>query len=159
MQICLQMGILDKYAAFNEEMRELSREMGRTLRVKYAAVTTNSGTESIADTLSTNAGKRYGIVDRIAAKFKQHGVFIERGSGRGYGGTYGTFYSATKGRRIPTAAASKGKQGSGSRPKQPWLSPVIDDFAGRVADRAAKHFSDIGAQLVTDAIPTVKIRR
>ena len=68
-----------------------------------------------------------GVANRLSLSFSRHGVFQEKGAGRGHGGSKGSVWYDSQGRRKTTNPQSFGKMGSGKRIKKPWFNPVIDN--------------------------------
>ena len=60
----------------------------------------------------------------ISFKFLRRLVYIEKGAGKGYGGTKGSQWRHN-GQKKTTNPNSFGKMGTGRRPARPWFNPVI----------------------------------
>lgn len=153
------MGTLNHFTAYNQEMQQLARQFGAELRSEWGMKVANASTGGLKSQLKANAGRRYGVVDRVAAKFPRHGIFRMVGAGRGQAGSVGTTWRDKNGQTKRTNPNSFGKMDTGNRRAADWLSPTLDKFNEIVADRAAAHFATIGQQIALSSIPTTKTRR
>jgi hypothetical protein len=85
-----------------------------------------------------------GVANRISLSFSRHGVFLEKGAGRGYGGSKGSVWYDAKGNRKTTNPQSFGKMGNGRRVKKPWFNPMIDDVLPLLQAQVAQLKMDYG---------------
>lgn len=133
--------------------------MGAELRNEWAMIVDHPTNDGVASKLKTNTRKNYGVVDRIGAKFPRHGIFVEKGARKGYGGVIGSSWYDKQGTRKKTNPNSFGKMNTGNSLAKPWLAPTLDKYTQIVADRAANHFANIAQQIVLSSIPTTKLKR
>ena len=150
---------LNVFNGYNAAMQELSRNMQAEMRARYATSVKSPSSGGISKTLRAGTRQPHGIVNRITAKFAQHGVFVDRGSRKGFGGTYGSFFSERVNARVRTSEASLGKQGGSGSPAKNWINPVLDKYASLAANNGAKALSDAGALVALSGVPTTKTRR
>lgn len=155
----MQSEILGYFAPFNEDAQRLSRAFGVELRSEYALVVENPTAGGTADVLKSNAGKKYGVVNRIGAEFPRHAIHMEKGSRRSYGGNIGSTWERADGSIGSTNPMSKGKMNTGNSPAKIWLGPTLDKYAELLADLANKHFANIAQQVTLSAIPEITIRK
>lgn len=153
------MSILVKLEAYNREMQSIKTNMGIELRGEYAMAVDNPTAGGVAASLRTNTKKAYGIVDRIGAKFPRHGIFIEKGARKGYGGNSGSTWYDKNGARKQTNPKSFGKMNTGNSLAKPWLAPTLDKYTEIVANRAAAHFANIAQEIVLSSIPKTNLRK
>lgn len=85
-----------------------------------------------------------GIANRISLSFSRHGVFVEKGAGRGYGGSKGSTWYDSKGKRKTTNPQSFGKMGSGNRRKRPWFNPTVEMILPLLDEQVDKLKMDYG---------------
>lgn len=129
------------------------------LRAEWGMTVKNATSGGLSTTLKTNAGKKYGVVDRIGAKFPRHGIFVMKGAGRGQGGSVGSSWRDKTGAIKRTNPNSLGKMNSRNRKAADWLSPTMDRYNEIVADRASHHFAEVAQRIVLSGIPETKIRK
>lgn len=140
-------------------MSLIARQFGAELRSDWGIKVADASASGLKSQLKANAGKRYGVVDRIGAKFPRHGIYRTVGAGRGQGGSIGSSWRDKNGNLKRTRSLSLGKMNTGNRKAINWLSPTMDRFNEVVADRAAAHFATIGQQIALSGIPETKIRK
>lgn len=153
------MSTLNHFKAYNEEMSRIARQFGAELRSDWGIKVADASASGLKSQLKANAGKRYGVVDRIGAKFPRHGIYRTVGAGRGQGGSIGSSWRDKNGNIKRTNQNSLGKMNTVNRKSVDWLEPTLDKFNEIVADRAAAHFATIGQQIVLNGIPETKTRR
>ena len=64
---------------------------------------------------------------RIGFRFARHGVHLQRGAGRGYGGNIGSRWFDRYGYIRSTDPRSLGKAGTGNRPERDWFNRTLDE--------------------------------
>ena len=92
-------------------------------------------TGKLLKSISYNLRKYHGEVERITFKFPRHGIFVEKGVGRGY-----PIESVRN-----TSAMLSVMSGKKRYPK-PWFNPVMDDELPALADTVAKHYGDLSVK-------------
>lgn len=85
------------------------------------------GTGELLSSIKNKVKSRRGEVIGISFDLKRYGIFIDKGAGRGYGGT----------------SASGGRMGTGLRKPRPWLWKSIDANEAMLADLVVKKASEI----------------
>ncbi len=73
--------------------------------------------------------KENGLIFRVTKEILRHGVFIEKGVGRGYP------IESVKGN-------ARAIQGASGRTARPWFNPVLDKDFPRLADKVGEHMAD-----------------
>ncbi len=159
MKYCIMKSILDQFIPFNREMARLGSAMALELRGNYASAVENNSAGGIAAKLRGNSKKTFGVVDRVAAKFPRHGIYVEFGAGRGRGGSVGSSWISASGGKKTTNPDSLGKMNQGGRVAKPWLFGTIDKYQELIADEAAKQIADIGLDITLDSVPKTRVRR
>jgi hypothetical protein len=95
----------------------------------------------LANSIKNKVRSRNGEPYAIAFNFARYGAWLEKGAGRGHGGTVGSsWYDRFKNKKT-TNPLSFGKMGEGNRPAQPWFDPVIDQRFPYLADLVALHYA------------------
>lgn len=85
-----------------------------------------------------------GVANRVSLSFSRHGVFMEKGAGRGYGGSKGSVWYDAKGQRRTTNPQSFGKMGSGARIRKPWFNPMVENVLPLLEAQVAQLKIDYG---------------
>lgn len=83
--------------------------------------------EKLVKSISGRVYRKDGVVQRIGYRFERHGVFREKGVGRGAG---------ARDREATLNARTGRKPG-------PWFNPVLEREIPSLADRVAKNFAEI----------------
>lgn len=81
---------------------------------------------------------------RVGFSFLRHGIYLEKGAGRGYGGYIGSSWG--NGKR--TKSSSKGKMGTGARLPKKWYNPTIQKDIDSLGDIVARYFGDKAISLI-----------
>lgn len=87
-------------------------------------------TSDLLESMKTALKLEFGIASKISYKFARHGVFVEKGVGRGW-----------PIERIKNNTAIVSSAGKGRAPK-PWFNPLIEKEAARLADILVKDLAD-----------------
>ena len=115
----------DKY---NDEARGWARQTRRDLRnavLQAGAVHTGELSRSVR----YGARRSFGVIHSLSFKFPRHGIFVEKGVGKGWPITGRTAMNSVK-----------------ARIAKPWFNPVIDANIGKLADKLAGHSADIATE-------------
>lgn len=91
------------------------------------------GRKSLPETIKGYARKQDGVVSSVGFSFERHGIFFERGVGRG---------------RPEGSSAAK-------QAEHPWLSTVIPQAIDELADLIAEEYSDVATANIRINIPGV----
>lgn len=80
---------------------------------------------------------------RIGFRFARHGVHLQRGAGRGYGGNIGSRWFDRYGYIRSTDPRSLGKAGTGSRPERDWFNRTLDERLPYLQDIVSEYCADM----------------
>lgn len=149
------MNLLQHYAPYNKEMHRIARALALKAKWSYDAATAENSGDGITDTLKSNTKRKYGITDRVGMNFQRHGIFVEKGARKGYGGIAGSKWRSADGSIKFTNPKSLGKMNTGKSPAQVWLQPLLDEYSEIIADSANHHFAKIGQALVLESVPVI----
>lgn len=100
----------------------------------------------LASSIVGKSGMTYGVIDRVSFAFERHGVFVQKGVGRGY---------PIKGGFVVT---SENRQGAESfvqhtpRVAQDWYSDIMDQSVPELADELASLHADIAISALSMVI-------
>lgn len=115
---------------FNSDISQAARAMRDEMKQRIQSLS-SSQRNRLYRSLRLNTGKKDGLIYKLGFKLKRHGVFMEKGVGRGYNMNGGS-----------VVRTAKGPQKKARVPK-PWFNPSVDAHAGNLADAAAKHYADL----------------
>lgn len=87
--------------------------------------------------------KKEGLISAVRFKIKRSGVFVEKGAGRGQGGTKGGQWKNKFEQTIRTNPKSLGKMNTGKRKAKEWFNPVIQNYLEDLAEQVATEFLHI----------------
>jgi len=82
----------------------------------------------LANSIESNTGEQYGVIDRVGFKFERHGVFVHKGVGRKY----------------PITGPQPVKDPSGKvRVAVEWFNPELEKYVPELADKLAELNADL----------------
>lgn len=101
-------------------------EARKTLQMLHTGIQGfNKGSGELKKGLRWRSGKYFDLVNRVSYYFPRHGVFVEKGAGRGY----------------PVRGRAESDSAIGRKPK-PWYNPVLKKQVPAMADVASQHLGD-----------------
>jgi hypothetical protein len=124
---------LDKY---NKEVRDWAFRVGSGLKGNIMAFN-GKGTGQLAQMLQTRTRKSFNEVDLISYHFPRHGVFVQKGVGRGY-----VMQGGTVVRGIRHDKVVKPLQGPVNRRPEDWFNGTMEREVPVLADIIANHMAD-----------------
>lgn len=83
--------------------------------------------------LKTSTRKNFGEISSVSFKFDRYLVFVNKGAGKGYGGSKGSSWYDKLGNKHTTNSNSLSKMGTGNRRAKDWINPVIDEQVPKLA--------------------------
>ncbi len=113
----------------------------------------------LASSIVGKAGMTYGVIDRVSFAFERHGVFVQKGVGRGYP-IKGGFVVTSENRQDQSGSVitSENRRGSESmvlhtpRVAQDWYSDIMDQSVPELADELASLHADIAISALSMVI-------
>ena len=130
--------------AFNSDVKTWGKS---ALVLHKAALARSKHSGSLRRGLRVRFPKRFGAVRSVRFQFPRHGIYIEKGASRGYGGKKGSRWVGPNGPRR-TNPSSLGKADAGNRPAKPWYNPVIDRKIGALGNVVAVHFANAAVNVI-----------
>jgi hypothetical protein len=118
--------IISLYYQRDREIQAWGKRSHGRLKTQIKSAGIKKYTGSLSRYMRDRYFRRAGILNAVGFKMPRHGVFVEKGVGRGY-----------------PAGHSK----LGRKPK-PWFNPVMEMEVPRLANIAAKHGVDIAAKRI-----------
>lgn len=126
----------DRLEELENKLRDFGKITRQELLFKLAAFGLKDRaeiSESLYSSVRNLLRKRNGDIEGVGWSFARHGIFFERGVG--------------KGRPVGSAAAAKAAN--------PWLYPTLDSSINKLADLLAEEYADIVAAELVIRIPGV----
>jgi hypothetical protein len=120
---------------YNDELLGISKKIKQELKSRVSMLT-SKGKGVLAKSLSVRVKRSYGEITSMSFPFARHGVFVEKGVGRGY--TVGSGNSVTR--------TAKGKVLRARVPKD-WQAPIDENM-----NSISKLVIQFHADAVTDII-------
>jgi hypothetical protein len=121
----------------------------RSIKASYMRLIRSAGRSGDGlDSLKMRTKQTYGEVDQITLTFKRYLIWVHKGAGKGEGGSKGSTWYDKFGKMKKTNPESLGKIGSGTRRKEEWLNPVLDEAVPKLADIVAGFKADGAVKLI-----------
>lgn len=145
--------------AYNAEVRAWGQSTLAVLKSSLAPVGSR-GLGTLMRSLRVRFYQRYGEIFGLGFQFARHGVFLEKGARKGYGGQKGSRWwkdstmsvrkdgSIQKGGWMKTNPESLGKMNTGNSRAFQWFNPVVELRMEQLADLVAKHYGDMAINAV-----------
>lgn len=126
----------------NADLRSWSEATKKDLRSTMNRLSIHE-TGELMKSVSYKMSMNYGQVNRIRLRFQRYGIFVEKGAGRGYGGSKGSKWIDKKSSSHQTNSASLGKMGTGKRKAKPWFNPTMDTDIDKLSEVIVRDYGDI----------------
>ncbi len=126
---------------FNSKVRAEARKFKLDATTNASSEVAN-GTGALVASIKQSTGTRDGQIDRVGLKFARHGIYFEKGAGRGKGGTKGSRWRNAAGETKTTRANSLGKMNTGSRKAKPWLNPALETAKDNIQEVVVDFYQD-----------------
>jgi hypothetical protein len=127
---------------YNKRVTDWGKDLGNKIRSSIRSLT-SKGKGDLVKSLRLNAKKWYGEVDLLAYHFVRHGVFAEKGVGRGYYMSGGVVVRGNKPGKVLTAETMNVnyrlrqvilRSASINRKPTEWFNPVVATNIESLAD-------------------------
>ena len=127
--------IIENIESFNKDIVSWGHRTRQTILGKIPKGRHASGAkeEPLARSFRMNTSKTFGEIDRIGFSFSLHGVFLQKGVGRGYISKRNPKTKSTDFRTIP---------GVISRRKLDWFNGPLQSRFENLSDLVAEHKAD-----------------
>lgn len=125
---------------FIKELEQWCDQASSDIRIS-AGFISSTLSSSITPRIISN---RLGEPTTITFSFLRHGIYLEKGAGRGYGGHIGSSWNGKH-----TNPNSIGKMGTGKKPPKQWYNPTIQKDIDSLGDIVARYMGDKAIQLIT----------
>ena len=119
---------LQLYRQRNEEIKAWGRRNRSLLKSSQKSAGINKYTGALGRYVQDKYRSRFNKIDMVGFRMPRHGVFVEKGVGRGH--------------PISSVGAKLGRKA------KPWFNPVLDAQVPKLANIAAKHGADIIAKTI-----------
>jgi hypothetical protein len=103
----------------NADAKNWARETQKALKAKLRSLDVK-GTGRLIKSINYSVGKSFGVANKISYRFPKHGVFVEKGVGRGW--------------PITRVSSSSAAIKTGRRAK-PWFNPIMESEIPVLAER------------------------
>jgi len=128
----------DRLEQVIKEVRAWSNVTAKKMRYRIASLTLDerirlSQSLRLESSVKGRVNSRNLELERVSFRFLRHGIFLERGVGRG---------------RPANSAAAR-------RAAKPWIKPILDMEIDELADIISEEYADIGASLIVIKVPGV----
>jgi len=133
-----------------QEAKQWAQMEVSRLRGRIRSLSSKGKGDLVRQLKSKTAIDALGVLQRVSFSFPRHGVFFQKGVGRGYimqGGK--VVRGSNPSKETKAYAASKNrvagkvlKQGSMNRQPQDWFNAVIDQNVPALADIVSKYMAD-----------------
>jgi len=124
--------VADKLEKLEKEVRRWSSITRKDLLMQLASLGLEQQSE-LVKSIRAKLFKKEGDLEGAAFSFIRHGIFFERGVGRG--------------RPVGSSQAAK--------LAKPWLKPIIPDAVEKLADILVEEYADVAASEVKINIPGI----
>jgi len=115
----------NEFDKMNDSARSWARDTRRQLRAAVIGVGAVD-TGKLARSIRYGARQSFGVIHSLSFKFPRHGIFVEKGVGRGWPISGKTAMNSVK-----------------ARIAKPWFNPTIENNISKLADDLGKNAADI----------------
>lgn len=128
----------DRLEKLDKEIRAWARVTRKDLLFRLASLNLEErirldGEVRLKDSIKYKVKKKNGDIESVAFSFARHGIFLERGVGRG------------RPKNSPQA----------KKAAKPWIKPVLPDSIEKLADIIAEDYADIAALNIRIVVPGI----
>ena len=139
---------------FNSKILAEARKFKLDASVKAEGQIEN-GTGVLVQSIRQSTGKSNGEINKVGLKFARHGIYFEKGAGKGKGGNKGSRWRNPTGQLVTTKSSSFGKMNTGDRKAKPWIAPALESARDNIQEVVVDFYQDAIVKAV--AIATLKI--
>lgn len=119
--------------SFNKDVRSWTSRVSSGLIGNVMAFS-NKGNGDLASSIKPKTRKDYGEIDRITFSFARHGVFLQKGVGRGHMMAGNKVVRGVKWKKFPRLLP-----GSVNREPEDWFNGTMEQEVPALADIVADH--------------------
>lgn len=137
--------INEQIQSFNKDVGSWSKRFENELKAKIRSLS-QKGKGDLLRSLRGRTYKRYGEIDRIGYGFERHGVFLQKGVGRGYVMRNGFVQRGIKvrvGRNLHDKRTDfRAVPGQINRKPKDWFNGPLANNVEKLADIVVEHYAD-----------------